>query len=334
MRAVQGAGLTGLGGIPPVSGLFIRPLIEIWRIQVEEYCHAMRVTPRLDSSNLQTSYLRNRIRLSLLPYLVSEFGASVKDVILREVESLALDRDFLLEQSAQAFDLACGESQDEVRLDIPRLLSLPPALRRGVVRLAWSRAMPLEQGLSWRHVLDILEKVVGGSTGARLDLPGPLVAEREYDELVFRPEESEAEYPPESLTVPGAVKLPWAGVMIEACRVGRDAVKLTRDPMVEYIRPGLELPLEVRAPLPGDRFRPLGSSGARKLKDFFIDIKLPRVRRKRCPVVLSGGEVVWVAGHRLDERFRLSDDAAEAVMLIMRPLDEYDLAGADSPAPP
>lgn len=331
MRAVQGAGLSGLGGIPPVSaGLIIRPLIEVWRFEVEEYCDAMGVTPRQDMSNLRMSYLRNRVRLNLLPFLASEFGPSIKEVILREVESLSLDRDFMAEQVTREFDRTCNESGEEVRLDIGHLLALHPALQRGVIRQAWSRAVPGEPSLSWRHVLDVLEKVAGGGTGARLDLPGPLVAERVYDDLIFKPPEGEITYLPSVLAVPGSVILPWAGVTIEARLVGRDTIELEADPMVEFVSAELEMPLEVRAPAPGDRFRPLGSGGSRKLKDFFIDLKLPRARRKRCPVVLSGGNVVWVAGHRIDERFRLPDDADEAVMLIIRPLDDYDLPGAHS----
>jgi tRNA(Ile)-lysidine synthase len=333
MRLIQGAGLTGLGGIPPVSGPFIRPLIEVWRSQVEEYCAQMGVSPRQDSSNLDTSYLRNRIRLNILPFLVSELGPSIKEVISREVESLALDREFMLEQAAQAFDLVAVVSKDEVRLDILRLMSLPAALQRGVMREAWSRAAPGAQNLSWRHLMDVMEKVVAGRTGSKLDLPGPLVVERSYDDVVFKPPDEDAECPPGVLPVPGTVRLPWAGVEIEARRVGRNTVTFGEDRNVEYLTAGLELPLEVRAPAPGDRFKPLGSAGTQKLTDFFIDRKLPRSARKHCVLVLSGGQIVWVAGMRIDERFRLRDEEGEAVMLIMRPAGEYDLPAAQDSSP-
>lgn len=333
MRVIQGAGLTGLGGIPSVSGHFIRPLIEVWRTEVEEYCARMDVTPRRDPSNLDTSYLRNQVRLNVLPFLVSEVGPSIKETILREVESLALDRAFMLEQAAQAFDLVGTVADDEVRLNIPRLRSLPPALQRGAVREAWSRAAPRSPSLSWQHVLDVMEKMVGGRTGARLDLPGSLIVEREYDDIVFKPLDNEAECHPVQLTVPGVVALPWAGVVIEARRVGRDVVTLGDEPNVEYMTPELKLPLEVRAPRPGDRFKPLGSPGTRKLTDFFIDAKLPRSLRKRCPLVLSGGEIAWVAGMRLDERFRLRNEESEAVMLLMRPAGEYDLPAVQDSSP-
>jgi len=328
MRVVQGAGLRGLGGIPSVSGPVVRPLIEVWRDEVEEYCARVGVAPRTDSSNLDPSYLRNQVRLSLVPFLTAEFGPRIKEVILREVESLALDREFVGEQAARAFDLAGAVSGGEVRLNIGRLLSLPAALQRGVLREAWARMVPGEPSLGWRHVLDILEKVVAGRTGAVLDLPGPLVVEREYKEVVFRRAGEAGEYPPSELPVPGTVRPGGAGFVLEARLVRRDDVELGPDPHVEFARPDLELPLEVRAPRPGDRFHPLGSTGTRKLKDFFIDIKLPRAQRKRCPLVLSGGQVLWVAGHRLDERFRLREFDSEAVMLIMRPDGEYDLRGA------
>lgn len=328
MRVVQGAGLSGLGGIPPVSGSIVRPLIEVWRDEVEEYCSRVGVAPRMDSSNLDPSYLRNHVRLSLVPFLRAEFGPRIKEVILREVESLALDREFLGEQAARAFDLAGAVSGGEVRIDIGRLASLPAALQRGVLREAWARMVPGEPSLGWRHVLDILEKVVAGRTGAVLDLPGPLVVEREYEEVVLRRAGGAGEYPPSELPVPGTVRPAGAGFVLEARLVGRKDVEFSPDANVEFARPDLELPLEVRAPRPGDRFHPLGSPGTRKLKDFFIDIKLSRAKRRRCPLVLSGGQVLWVAGHRLDERFRLREFDSEAVMLIMRPDGEYDLRGA------
>ncbi len=334
MRVIQGAGLSGLAGIPPVSGPYIRPLIETWREQVQEYCDRMGVTPRTDSSNLDPSYLRNHVRASLVPFLVSEFGPGIGEVILREVESLAADREFLGEQAAQAFDLVALEREGEVSIDVARLGSLPEALQRGVVRAAWSRLVPEEPSLGWRHVIDILQKVARGNTGASLDLPRGLAAERVYGEVVLRTAgRTDATVRVEGsavLEVPGSTRAPGSEATLEARLVPLDEVEFTDDPGVEYVRPDIELPLEVRGPRPGDRFQPLGSPGTRKLKDFFIDRKVPRSARRSCPLVLSRGEIVWVAGMRLDERFRLRPSDREAVELIMRAAGEYHVPGARS----
>ena len=325
MRVIQGAGLSGLGGMPPVSGRIIRPLIDVWREEVEQYCDKMGVKPRLDKSNLDNTYLRNRVRNRLIPVLKGEFGPGIKEVILRVVESLALDGRFLSGETAEAFGRLAVERDGEVRIDVEKLGQLPDSLQRGVLRQAWAELMPGESPIAWRHVIDVLEKVVGGRTGAKLDLPRSVVVEREYGDIVFRAEdEEEAALPAVGLEKPGSVALPGSGMVFSAREVDIEDVEFGGDPMVEFVRPDLRFPLEVRHPLPGDRFHPLGAPGAKKLSDFFTDIKLPRRRRSSCWLVLSGGRPVWVVGHRLDERFRLSGEEKRAIRLSVRPEGEYD----------
>ena len=340
MRVIQGAGLTGLGGISPVSGLIVRPLINVWRWEVEEYCSQMNVVPRRDSSNLDRKYLRNRIRLDLIPYLVDKYGPGVKEVIWREVESLAVDREFIERQVTDAFDRAAEVGGGEVRIEIEALMSLPESLRRGIVREGWARLMPFESNLSWRHIADILEKVAGGATGARLDLPRRVEVEREYGHLILRAASPSATLAGEGrdggvggcdiivhVPVPGSARLPGTGMILQAGFVGTGEVELDQGPLVEFVRSDLALPLEVRAPRPGERFHPLGSPGSRKVSEFLIDIKVPRRRRRECRLVLSGGEVVWVAGYRLDERFRLRPTDSKALRLILHRDREYDGSG-------
>jgi tRNA(Ile)-lysidine synthase len=324
MRVVQGAGLTGLAAIGPVSGKVIRPLIEVWRYEIDDFLHAKNAAARLDRSNLELSYLRNRVRLKLLPCFVSEFGEVIKEVILREVESLGTDRDFFQEMARRSLEESAKVEQEQVTIEREKLLAMAPSLQRGVIREAWARLLPAEPMLSWQHVLDIMEKVVNGASGAVIDLPRSSVAEREYDDIIIRRTEPEAdEMPPAALQVPGEVRLPW-GPVIEASFVDASEVSFSGDPTIEYARADLALPLEVRTPKPGDRFRPLGSPYQRKLKDLFIDIKLPRRQRRKVPLVLEEGRVVWVAGLRLDDRYRLRQGDARAVKLRIRHEPEYD----------
>ena len=324
MRMIQGAGLSGLGGMPPVSGRIMRPLIDVWREEVEQYCDKMGIEPRLDKSNLDNTYLRNRVRNRLIPVLKGEFGPGIKEVILREVESLALDRRFLSEEAAEAFDRLAVEKDGEVRLDVEKLGQLPDSLQRGVIRQSWAELMPDESPMAWRHVVDVLKKVVGGRTGARLDLPRSVVVEREYGEIVFSVEKEAEALSEVILEKPGSVPLPGSGMAFSAREVSVEEVEFGADPMSEFVPPDLRFPLEVRHPAAGDRFQPLGSPGSKKLSDFFTDIKLPRRDRTNCWLVLSGGLIVWVVGHRLDERFRLRGEEKRAIRLSVEPQGEYD----------
>ena len=100
--------------------------------------------------------------------------------------------------------------------------------------------------------------------------------------------------------------------------IDRTNVIFNPDRFEEYIRPDIYLPLEVRFPRAGDRFCPLGLSGEKKLSDFFIDEKVPRSSRKSCPIVVSEGNIVWVVGYRLDDRFKLRDEDKRAIRLFAR----------------
>lgn len=317
MRMVQGAGLTGLAGIPPVAGPVIRPLIEVWRHEVEAYLRLKGVTARTDRTNLEDDYLRNRIRHELLPCIVSGFGEATKAVILREVESLAGDREMFLALAAGAFEEVARVEGGSCRIDLRALAGLAPSMKRGVVREAWTRLLPGEPMLSWQHVSDILTRVAGGSSGASIDLPRRMRAEREYGDLLVGPARPPASLEPRQLVVPGRLRLDDRTVL-EAERVPASEVVYGGDPDTEYARPDLAAPLEVRMSRPGDRFRPLGSPHRKKVKDFFIDEKVPRRERSAVPLVLEAGRIVWVAGYRLDDRFKVRPGDDGAVRLRLR----------------
>jgi tRNA(Ile)-lysidine synthase len=318
MRVVQGAGLTGLAAIGATSGRIIRPLIETWRCEVDYFLAERSVSVRLDRSNLEVNYLRNRVRLNLIPCIVSEFGEATKEVILREVESLAIDREMFQQLAREAMSSVVALDEGRFRIDRAKLLDLSPSLQRGVIREVWARLMPDEPMISSRHVADVMEKIVNGNSGAAIDLPRGTVAEREYDAVVVGCREPEGEaFPSVSLDVPGEARLP-GGIVIEASMVDAADMAFDGDPDAEFIRPDLDLPLEVRGSRPGDRFRPLGSPYQRKLKDYFIDEKLPRRERSRVPLVIESGHIVWIAGHRLDDRYKVRPSDRTVVRLRLK----------------
>lgn len=319
MRAMKGAGLQGLAGIPPVSGIFVRPLIGVWREEVLDYLASMGLEWRLDSTNLDGFILRNQVRREVIPFLERQFGPSFKRAILRGAESLQFDLDYLDNESREAFERVSSVQKGRISLDIDGLLGMHESLRRRVLRDAWRRLMPCENPLGWRHLRDIERRLLEGRTGASLDLPLGVVVSREYGNLVFAPrrkeEKSEVVV---SLDVGGSVYLPRLKMKLTAGFVDRTNVTFTPDRFEEYIRPDISLPLEVRFPRAGDRFCPLGLSGEKKLSDFFIDEKVSRSARESCPLVISGGNIVWIVGYRLDDKYKLRDEDSEAIRLVAR----------------
>ncbi|HJR19903.1 MAG TPA: tRNA lysidine(34) synthetase TilS [Actinomycetota bacterium] len=300
MRVIAGTGVHGLGGIPPVRGRVIRPLIEVRRAETESFGRALKLGPRRDPTNADTAFPRNAVRADLLPFLVEHFNARAPEALAR-LADLARDEDDLLEElAAEALEpeIVAGG----LRIPVDRLLALPVALQRRVLR----RAVPLDAA----HTDRVLQLCREGATGDRVSLSAPLNATLSYGSLLIgRETTATASEPaePVALVVPGVTDLPlWSMRMrtwIEtepppAWPDGRRVCVLD----AARARP----PLVVRTSRRGDRFRPLGMRGEKRLGDFFTDAKVPRTERDRVPLVTSGDEIAWVVGHRPAQGFKVT----------------------------
>ncbi len=298
MRVLAGTGTHGLGGIPPVRGRMIRPLIALRRTDTEGFCRALRLRPRRDPTNTDTAFTRNAVRAELLPFLKDRFNVRTPEALAR-LADLARDEDALLDE------LAAEALEPEIvpgglRFAVDRLLALPVALQRRVVR----RAVALDA----EHTERVLRLCREGRTGDAVRLPSPLNATLSYGSLlVGRAMPDPEPSGPVTVAFPGVTDLPpWSMRMrtwIETQRPrawpdGRRVCVLD----AARTRP----PLVARSPRRGDRFRPLGMRGDKRLGDFFTDAKVPRSERDRVVLVASGADIAWVVGHRPDERFKVT----------------------------
>lgn len=324
MRVIRGTGTDGLRGIPPVNGPIIRPLLELWREDTCRYCQDRGLTPCVDESNTDERLTRNKIRRRLLPFIADEFNQSIKDELVREAESVSADIDFL-EDATEAAWAGIGNVEGE-RAELRRedLLDQPLAIRRRLVRRAVKAAAGGLRGIDFRHVGDILEKVVNGQSGSSLRLPGGLIAGREYDiiyiEFGGRTEARKATARrPVVMKIPGITKV--AGdIIIEAATGAMDTnAELPVSQDIAIIDAGrLGEKITVRPVKEGDRFHPLGMSGTKKVQDFFVDEKVPRSARTTALVVDSDGAIVWLVGYRLDHRYRVTDATKNTMVLHVR----------------
>lgn len=347
MRLLRGAGPGGLGGIPPVrGGWVIRPLIEVGREQVEAYCREEGLHPRQDPTNLEAVPLRNRIRLELLPLLERQFNPALRHSLARLAEMMREEDAWLAALAADAFGDLAVTTPGQVALPLGSLQEAPLALRRRLVRLAW-------QYLAWQRLaggvgeepeedapltLDFhhVERVLGlveGRPGAWVPLPRGILARRTARalELARGVPDRVAPYTYD-LPVPGRVRVPEAGLWIEAevmpVPAGSGGAELWGDGRVHTacdadLVPGLGTGhLAVRNRRPGDRFWPLGLGGSTRLKGFLNGARVPLVERDRLPLILSEGQVLWVVGHRPDDRFRVTPETRR--LLVLRAIHGED----------
>ena len=321
MRLAQGTGASGLVAPPYRRGRVVRPLLDCARADVVAYLGECGQGWREDATNADTSRLRARVRAQLVPIL-RDLNPRFDEALGRTLTLLG-DEDELLDEMARAFagDFATTTA-GEVRFERSRMLTLSRPMLRRAVRSALFDAFPEAARLDFEHVEAVCD-AMGLESFAR-DLPGGLRAFTEYATLVVsRSPETRPPLAPSLLGIPGTVDLGDAGVLTAE---PADPGGMCADPftaLVDAARIGVVLTVDsVR---PGDRMRPLGMDGSRKLQDVLTDAKVPRRDRPNIPVVRDGDRIVWVAGVKESQDHRIRPETERAVRLHWdRPVSERD----------
>ena len=302
-RLLRGSGLRGLCGIPPVRQPIIRPLIQVQRRHIMAYLRTHRIPFRDDPSNRQRRYVRNRIRLTLLPQLQKSYNPRVVQTLCATAQLLAADEATLQDAAWQQFAVArLPSAPDQVHLRTAMITPLSPALQRRVLRQALAEAVGGLQGFTRTHLAHMMALLRTEAGTRYLALPGGTVVERRYGVLIIcRRTPPAAVRIAQALAVPGIGDVEGLGVTIKSDIIpGGTAVGSypTGDTAwLDAEKVGHKLFIRTRSP--GDRFQPLGSPYTKKLKAFLIDAKIPRMERDRLPLVTTPAGIAWVAGVRL-----------------------------------
>ena len=335
LRLLRGSGARGLAAILPRAGRVVRPLLDVARADLRAYLASRGQAFREDSSNADVAMTRNRIRHELIPSLESRFSPRVTAVLAREAALARQDEEFL---QAEAIKLSARIvlSDVAVRIDAAGLSRAPRALSSRVAQAALARFAG-SKSITFDHVERVLALADGAGEGRAVSLPGQY-AVRAGGSIVLRPGRSRVRGGVNgfafSLSIPGEVQLGPQGLAVgaehvpcpaEAVREGGPALAGENRRQRKWVGRGsevgvatrtLELPLGVRNRRPGDRFRPLGAPGGRKLQDFLVDRKVPRDERDALPLVVDGRDrIVWVVGQSVAEDFRVTD-ASQGVLLL------------------
>lgn len=327
LRLIGGSGLDGLAGLRvkrrlAENLLLARPLFHASRREITVYCRGHGLRPLLDRSNRETRALRNRVRLQLLPWLEQEFGGHVRKTLARTCDLLAGESELLGRLAAgQLQRVILEKSAEKLILDVEGLRQMPLPLRRRVVRLAlWQIGA---ERPSASHTQAILHLSDSRLPSGRTSLPAGFIAAREYGRLIIERRRTgnglRATGGTVMLEVPGCTRLPWSSQAISAEVLPAANVRLPpSDRREAYLDlEQLELPLLVRTRRPGDRMRPLGAGGSRKLKKILIDRKVPLAQRDLLPLVLSGERIAWACGAEIAGFCRVSEDTRQVLRLVL-----------------
>ncbi len=286
---LRGAGKTGLAGMPIQRGKIVRPLLSLWRQDIDQYAQQHTLPFRLDSSNLKTDYLRNRVRLKLLPELARNYNSQIYQHLLH-LSALEREEDNFLQQQAGRAKAKCLEQKaGSTVLNIKLFLQQPFWLQRRLIRLITP--------LAFEQVEKILNLASHTGPAKQLPLGDGLWCRREYGRLIFSTGAQIKKAGSTTvciLAVPGVTRIPALGlkVVIRSYqkKTGFTLRKSKRLTFLDAENISGQLCLRTRQP--GDRFQPYGLAGTKKLKDYFIEQKIVPGERNQVPLIVDEKGIV------------------------------------------
>ena len=324
MNLLRGAGASGIKGILPIrEGKFIRPLLAFSKKEIEDFVAQLGLHPRCDATNYQLNYLRNRVRLELIPALERAYNTNIQNVLSQTAELLQVESDYLEPLAYNAFQTCRVESStsDTVVLDLCLFQKYHLALRRRILRLAVAEVFGEIRDFYFNHFESMLNLIDGKAPNSALDLPNGGAFRRAYNRvLIEKAADSHTPFEYE-VAVPGHTALPLLDAEMIATVAERPMNCAVTDKFPDgkfqavFDLDRLQLPLTLRQRRDGDRFHPFGMQGTKKLKDLLIDAKIPRQERGRVPVLVNGDEIIWVVGYRTSESFKIRDETKRRLHL-------------------
>jgi tRNA(Ile)-lysidine synthase len=320
IRLIRGSGRKGLSGMALRRDTIIRPLLQETKQALIDYLETKAIPFCLDSSNQQRLFLRNKVRLDLLPYLEQNFNTSIRQNLLQTAEILKSEEELLEQLTEDVFRHLVEVSgnrlsgtepcPETIRINARSFLDCHLALQRRVLeKVCWM--MLTRPG--FRQIEQIRHLIKDGGNGSETHLGLGLRVWKRNEEILFsHPAGREGfrgsglENTAFSLTVEGPGIFPIAGHVLSVT-VQPETPGILHDNELLLDADRIAFPLLLRNPLPGERFRPLGATGRKRINRFLTDAKIPRQDRRFFPALVSEGKVIAIVGLRIDHDFRVQD---------------------------
>ena len=321
-RILRGAGTDGLAGIKysrkdSYGNIIIRPLLDITREEIEEYCEEQHLDPCIDKTNLEPVYTRNKIRLELIPYLEKTFNSGLKETLVRLGKNAASDSDFIRREGEKAYGSAIKEESGEsVLFDGDILRTLHPAVRQRVVSRGLA-VIGITEDVGAVHFEACEDIIFNDKPSARYDLPSGAYITKVYSDVKLGIKK-------ESRIRKVKISILDTEEYRQLDRTPELTAAFDYDLMKEEYGTGFENTVVCRTREPGD-YIIIGNSHKKKLQNFFVDNKVPRDERDSISLVAAGHEILWILPGkqkgRYNSRYKLCQNTKKVFFIeILRDL--------------
>lgn len=306
MHILRGSGTDGLKGIHAKRDFLVRPLLCVTHEEILEYLLKHDISFVEDRTNRDTEHTRNYVRNVLLPQIRERINPDAAGALNRLSQIAEDDSDFIFAQAKEAYKSCASKKDDKVIIDLETFLGLAPAVEYRILKLACA-GLHITQDIENVHIRSVMRLAKSGRTGTRVNLSNDLCAEVEYGLLVIRFSARRVNYEfRQEFDLFAKNELPDGSEMV--CRIVDHCDFENEDEFTAYLDADrLSGRITVRTRYAGDMIHPLGSGGTKKLKDYFIDKKLPREAREKTPLLADGNRILWAVGLTISDDVKVTE---------------------------
>ncbi|WP_339076330.1 tRNA lysidine(34) synthetase TilS [Clostridioides difficile] len=319
MRIMRGTGLKGLKGIDYIrDNCIIRPILDVERNEIEEYCEAYNLNPRIDKTNLENIYTRNKIRLDLLPYMKDNFNSNVIESIVRMSNSLKSDNDYIEKEAEAKFrEVSNIKEKGFVEINLDDFVCLHDAIKVRVLRNSIKHILGDTNFVDQRHIEDIMSLEDNSKVNKMLTLPRNIFVYRKKDSIILTNEEIVNEEIEFYYNVPsnGFIKIKELKQIIETQVMSIDRYKSMK---LDNSSKGFDFNkvkggIVIRSRRQGDKIKL--AMGSKKVKDLFIDLKIQREERCKIPIITDSEGIICVGDYKISENYKIDENTKEVLKI-------------------
>jgi tRNA(Ile)-lysidine synthase len=311
LRLIRGTTLTGISGISPKSNYkefrLIRPMLDCSREEIVQYAMDNQIIWRNDASNASDAYLRNKIRHHITPFITKELNPAFVKNINKMTNNFKIDDDFIEKHSQKVL----AEAVQNDTLDFSKLINVDPALQNRVIRTWLSNHIPISQ-IDTQTISKVNQLYKSDKATCQLELPEDYILKKSYDIFSVQ-KDTEQQTCDLCLPIKESCVIDFDSKQIEIKITKESGIIFDNTDSIGQLPAKASLQIDnnakiiIRTMRPGDRMEPLGLSGNKKLKDIFIDAKVPYEQRSKILLIEIDGIIAWIPGYRISEHFKVTN---------------------------
>ncbi len=325
----RGTGLKGLGGMRPVSGDKIRPLLCLERSEIEEFLCERGISYCTDETNFEDDYTRNRIRNHILPYLEKEVNASAVSHIAETMARLQDVQEYMDEQIKIYMASCVKVSQSGYILNKEEYIKVPGALQSSLIKKVLTGVAECERDITSSHV-DALMELLDKQVGRKLQLPYRVEAKRTYEGISIYKQSEECRDKYECHYVPELKIGDMVGVQTEFGRICLNLLDSKSENLSDEQKNNTKMfnydiicdDICIRTRQPGDYISIHPDGRKQKLKSYFVNEKIPEAKRDQILLVADGSHILWIVGYRVNPMYRVGEDTKTILKIQVDKGDE------------